>query len=281
MSAESTAAASSSSSVKEFYRSGSRSNGEFCWFNLMTPSVPEAQKFFASLLGWEFSPIPPNGAAIAVKGQPFGAIFPNACRDGSAMPAGITIMFRTASAADTVKKVQELGGTVKQAPFKIVENLVMAAVTDETGAHFDLFEPLSKPGTEVDSSLPGAPTWIELITSPTEKGKKFYGDLFGWTATESKTEMDAIYTTFHHPEKFPVAGMFPLREDMKMAPHWAVYFNVENTDETVKKAQELGAKICLPQMDVKVNEAVGARLAGIVSPQGVYFYVIHYSAKNQ
>ena len=31
---------------------------------------------------------------------------------------------------------------------------------------------------------PGAPCWIDLMTSDTGKARQFYGELFGWTSRE-------------------------------------------------------------------------------------------------
>lgn len=64
----------------------------------------------------------------------------------------------------------------------------------------------------------------------------------------------------------------PEMEMAKMRPHWGVYFSVHDTDETAKKAVELGANLCVPPQDIP---GVG-RFCGIISPQGVMFYVIKY-----
>jgi predicted enzyme related to lactoylglutathione lyase len=59
-----------------------------------------------------------------------------------------------------------------------------------------------------------------------------------------------------------------------MRPNWLVYFAVDDADAAAKKAVALGGKICLSLRDLP---AVG-RFCGIVSPQGVMFYVIRYVA---
>jgi len=43
---------------------------------------------------------------------------------------------------------------------------------------------------------PGSPCWTQLSTSDVEAAKKFYGELFGWTAeTDPRPEVGG-YTTF-------------------------------------------------------------------------------------
>ena len=41
----------------------------------------------------------------------------------------------------------------------------------------------------------GAPCWIDLMSSDTDKSRAFYGELFGWTADEPNAEFGG-YTNF-------------------------------------------------------------------------------------
>ena len=75
----------------------------------------------------------------------------------------------------------------------------------------------------------------------------------------------------------PVAGMMPIQADWGgVPPHWAVYLTVDDVDATVAKAQSLGGSVMMPAQDV---ETVG-RFSGLVSPQGVMFYVIKYGESH-
>jgi predicted enzyme related to lactoylglutathione lyase len=67
------------------------------------------------------------------------------------------------------------------------------------------------------------------------------------------------------------AGMLPITAEMgDVPPHWLPYFQVENTDAIVARAEKLGAKTWVPPMDVPT---VG-RLAILADPQGASFAVI-------
>jgi predicted enzyme related to lactoylglutathione lyase len=35
-----------------------------------------------------------------------------------------------------------------------------------------------------DTAVMGAPCWVDLMTSDTERSREFYGQLFGWTTDE-------------------------------------------------------------------------------------------------
>jgi predicted enzyme related to lactoylglutathione lyase len=52
-------------------------------------------------------------------------------------------------------------------------------------------------GTEVDTSLHGAPTWFETLTTDTDRAGKFYSDLFGWS-TQVQRMPGFDYTSFLH-----------------------------------------------------------------------------------
>jgi predicted enzyme related to lactoylglutathione lyase len=52
-------------------------------------------------------------------------------------------------------------------------------------------------------------------------------------------------------------------------PHWLVYFVVANADDTVKHAQELGATVMSPAMDIPQG-----RMAVLSDPQGATFAII-------
>jgi predicted enzyme related to lactoylglutathione lyase len=56
--------------------------------------------------------------------------------------------------------------------------------------------------------------------------------------------------------------------------HWLVYFAVANADATLKKAQELGARVMSPAMDIPQG-----RFAVLTDPQGAAFAIIQLAAQ--
>src|SRR5438552_7262514 len=47
-----------------------------------------------------------------------------------------------------------------------------------------------------DAAPVGAPCWVDLFTSDTNKSRTFYGELFGWTAEEAGEEFGGYITFF-------------------------------------------------------------------------------------
>lgn len=251
---------------------GMRTPGDFCWINMLTPRPAESLDFYAKLLGWTFGEIPGMGYTIKVGGKDVGGLFD---REGPNTPQGpplIGVMLKVESADATAEKVAALGGKA-QPPFDIPGAGRMAVCHDPNGAEFDVWEPKKMTGTEVDTCLHGAPSWFETLTTDTGRAGKFYSDLFGWS-TRVEQMPGFEYTSFlHHTNA--IAGMMRITPEMgAMRPNWLIYFTVDDADVTAKKAVELGGKICLPLRDIP---GVG-RFCGIVSPQGVMFYVMKYTA---
>jgi len=251
---------------------GLRKTGEFCWINMMTPRPAEARSFFGQLLGWTYFEMPGIGHGMQVGGRDFGGLFdlegPNT---PPGLPPHIGVMVKVDSADATCAKVTALGGTVKTA-FDIVDNLRMAVCFDPNGANFDVWEPRKKHGTTVDSTLHGAPSWFEAMTTDVDRAAKFYAELFGWTP-QVMPMPGANYTTFKLGT-MDVAGMMQITPQMgELQPHWGTYFTVRDADEAAREAVKLGGKLCMTMKDVP---GVG-RFCGITSPQGVTFRVVQYT----
>jgi predicted enzyme related to lactoylglutathione lyase len=257
-------------SPKEIEMKRARKPGEFCWFNLLTPRSEEARAFYSQLLGWSYSEIPGVGHTVLLDGQPIGALFDlRSPGTPPGTPPLIGVVVRVDDADAAARRVAQLGGTHKP-PFDVLQAGRMAVCTDPAGAQFDVWQPKQNAGTEVDPMQPGAPSWIETISSDVPAATRFYAELFGWKPEAMPGPKP--YTVFSLDGE-PAAGMLPLQPEMPAKhSHWGTYFTVADADATAREALALGATLCVPPMDVPT---VG-RLVGIVSPQGVPFYAIHY-----
>jgi predicted enzyme related to lactoylglutathione lyase len=147
----------------------------------------------------------------------------------------------------------------------------MAVCFDPDGANIDVWEPKAQPGTDVDPALHGAPSWFEVMTTDVPRATAFYSALFGWKG-KAEPVFNFSYTTFSLGTD-QVAGMMPILPEMGEAkPAWTVYFTVTDADAAARDAVKLGGTVCLEPHDIP---NVG-RIVGLVSPQGVMFYVIKY-----
>jgi predicted enzyme related to lactoylglutathione lyase len=252
---------------------GPRKSGEFCWINMITPQPAQAREFFARLLGWIYEEMPANmGSAVIVAGRHIGGLFDlNGPNTPPGTPPCLGVMVKVDSADATSAKAVSLGGKAKPA-FDIMDKGRMAECFDPNGAQFDLWQANTMYGTDVDRTVHGAPSWFETLTTDVARATKFYCDLLGWTA-EVNASAGFDYTHFRLGGE-SVAGMMAITPEMgKMPPHWGVYFTVTDADKAASDAVKLGGKVCVPPRDIPT---VG-RFAGIISPQGIMFYVIKYA----
>ena len=117
----------------------------------------------------------------------------------------------------------------------------------------------------------GAFSWTELMTTDPEAAKKFYSEIFGWELEKYDTaEMEYTVIKVAGEEVGGIMSIPP--QAAGSPPHWGTYVTVDNVDETVKKAESLGATINVAPMDIP---DVG-RFAVFQDPQGAFLAVITY-----
>ena len=117
----------------------------------------------------------------------------------------------------------------------------------------------------------GAFSWNELTTTDTKAALEFYKKLFGWN-TELMHMGSMDYTIVKAGERM-VGGVMTSPPGAPVA--WTSYVTVDNVDETVKLAESLGGKVCIPPTDIP---DVG-RFAVFADPQGAVIATITYLKK--
>ncbi len=124
---------------------------------------------------------------------------------------------------------------------------------------------------DFSSHTPGTFCWPELATTDQKAGVAFYRALFGWDLNDVPMGPTETYSMLQMRGK-EVAAACSLRPEEKqhgVPSHWNSYVTVENVDETVKHAQELGAKVFAPPFDVMD----AGRMAVLQDPTGAVFQV--------
>lgn len=122
----------------------------------------------------------------------------------------------------------------------------------------------------------GAFSWNELMTTDVAGAKAFYGEMFGWEMRDSPMP-EGTYTMLtaggHN-----MGGLMALPADAKGAPPaWGSYVTVDDVDQRVKRAEQLGGKVILAPQDIP---NVG-RFAVISDPQGAMLSLITYDENYQ
>ncbi len=97
----------------------------------------------------------------------------------------------------------------------------------------------------------GAPCWIDLYSSDTDKATEFYGKLLGWT-TESAGPEFGGYFTFLKDGKH-IGGCMHNDGTQGYPDAWTVYLMTDDVDRTVKDAAAKGGQVHMEPMDIGQN----------------------------
>jgi predicted enzyme related to lactoylglutathione lyase len=94
----------------------------------------------------------------------------------------------------------------------------------------------------------GAPCWVDLQTSGTERSREFYGRLFGWEASEPNAEFGG-YFNFTSGGVL-VAGCMAADAAAPVSDVWSVYLATDDATKTLETAVARGAQVVVPAMPV-------------------------------
>jgi uncharacterized protein len=96
---------------------------------------------------------------------------------------------------------------------------------------------------------PGTPSWIDLATPDPDAAKRFYGDLFGWTAEDAGPPEETGGYGFFFSGGTAVAGVGP-RQSEDQPPAWSVFVATDDADAVAQRARDAGANVVVEPMDV-------------------------------
>jgi uncharacterized protein len=116
----------------------------------------------------------------------------------------------------------------------------------------------------------GSPCWVDLFTSDVEGSRRFYSELFGWTAEAPSPEFGGYFMFTRNGA--PVAGGMGDMGDIKATNSWSIYLATDDIAKTLEVAEAEGAQTISPAMAVAdlgtqaiLNDPTGAHL-GVWQP---------------
>ncbi len=125
---------------------------------------------------------------------------------------------------------------------------------------------------QAPATMHGTFCWNELASTNIEAAKQFYTELFGWKLKEGNVE-GMNYSEIVAGGR-AVGGMYQTTPECGNAPsHWMPYVAVDDVDETVKRVEALGGKVCVPPTDIPNT----GRFAVINDPSGATLSILKLS----
>jgi predicted enzyme related to lactoylglutathione lyase len=245
-------------------------HGQFIWYELTTPDVAGARKFYPSITGWGTQQFDRDYVMWTVDSVPMAGIFHLGQEQRQkGIPPNWMPYVAVDSVDESARKVALLGGRVVHGPAEIPGTGRFAVVQDPQGATFGIYK--AKTGRDGWDGTPrlGHFSWHELMTLDYNKAFEFYRQVFGW---EKTGEMDmgpgGKYFMFGK-KSVPYGGMYNRPPEMSgMSPFWMLYVNVRDVHKAVETATKAGAFVKQPPMEIP-----GGMIAILGDPQGAGFAV--------
>jgi predicted enzyme related to lactoylglutathione lyase len=258
-------------------------HGQFVWYELTTPDVDAARKFYPPITGWGTQPFDKDYMMWTSGGAPIAGIFrlgPEQRQKG--IPPNWMPYIEANNIDETARRVTSLGGKVMVGPDDIPGTGRFAVVQDPQGAVFGIYKSSNQMSRAWDGTpVVGRFSWHELMTTDYKKAWDFYRQLFGW---EKTGEMDMgggnMYFMYgmkgkpyggmfnRPPEMAGIAGAAGMAGTAGMPPFWLVYVHVKDVDKAVEATTRTGGMVKQPPMEVP-----GGRIAILGDPQGAGFAV--------
>lgn len=229
--------------------------GTPCWLDLTCQVQSKAADFYEGLFGWRVRDDYADGFAnFALGEERVAGIGPSGDR-----PASWNIYLCVANLEQTLADVVEFGGMALVRPVDLGSDGRGAAAQDPTGAVFSLWEPRGFTGASL-TDVPNSWCWTELITLDVDTAAQFYANVFGWVVDlQSIGEFSYALARLNG---IGVAGMVCPPGAVEIHPAWTVTFAVDDVDDAVAKAVELGGQVATPATDVP-NMGRYAALGGV------------------
>jgi predicted enzyme related to lactoylglutathione lyase len=251
-------------------------HGRFIWYELMTPDVAAAKRFYGEVVGWTAQDMPmspdmtytvlnANGAGVA------GAMTLTAEHKAQGIPPNWTGYVFVDDCDAAAAKTKALGGSVMRAPADIPGVGRFAIIADPHGAVIAIMKPVPPPDArpKVTRGTPGHGGWHELMAGDADTDIPFYQSLFGWKET-GRHEMGpmGVYHLFGNADG-QVGGMMTKPPQVPQ-PCWNYYFEVLDINAAAGRVKAAGGTILMGPMEVPD----GSWIVQAVDPQGANFALV-------
>lgn len=240
------------------------------WIDISVTDLERSKRFYAAVLGWEFTDSDPEQYGGYVNATRDGKLVAGMAPPMEGMPEPPHVWSTYLAVTDsqaTEKAITAAGGSTIYGSMQLEDLGVMGMYADVTGASFGTWQAGSHTGFEAPGA-PGSLAWSEAMVGDFASGKEFYSQVFGWTYQDMSAEgMEyAIFTAPGDP-----AGMTGGigRVDEGEAPYWSAVFQVEDTDAAAQRVVDAGGTVTTEPFDFEFG-----RLAIATGPDGESFALI-------
>lgn len=253
--------------------------GDFIWYELITPDPDGAKAFYDAVVGWTIEPRPSGEMDYRMIGRADGGNAGGVMRltddmaTHGARPTWLGYLYAEDVDA-TVAAIEAAGGKALMPAFDVPDIGRIALATDPQGAPFYVMKPIpprDRPDAASDTFSPDRPgrvSWNELSTSDPVAARAFYGERFGWETNDFMPmgEMGEYRFIDHHGRR--LGAIVATRGGQPS--HWRFYFRVASVSRAGDSVQAGGGTIVMGPMEVPGGDNI---VIGI-DPQGAEFALV-------
>lgn len=246
--------------------------GKIIWHDLLTDTPEATERFYGSLFGWDFEPLPLDGAnytLIRHRGRLIGGMV-----DQNQLPARSdvsqwVVVMSVSDIERAVAAVGPAGGEVLTPPTSLGDRGKLAVVADSEGAVLALLQ--TRDGDPPDGSplaATGSFLWDELWSQDPGDAGRFYGAVAGYSVQQralGSGDQQVAYRVLSADGQ-PRAGMRE-RPAATIRPTWVSYLRVADAaelDGILPRVEALGGEVLVPSTE----RPAGGRVAVIAGPSG-------------
>ncbi|HET9811228.1 MAG TPA: VOC family protein [Sphingomicrobium sp.] len=253
--------------------------GDFIWYELMTPDPEGAKMFYDAVVGWTVGEPIAGPVEYRMIGRSDGGNAGGMLRltDDMARHGARPIWLGYIHVEDVDKAVsttEAAGGKVYMTASDIPYVGRIAMVSDPQGASFYLMKPTppaGNPDATSDVFSPDQPqrvSWNELNTSDPDAARSFYGEMFGWTSDDFMPMGELGEYRFWQHHGVPLGAVCGLMGQSQ--PKWRYYFRVPSIARAKDAVAQAGGKVTNGPHEVPGGDYV---VIGI-DPQGAEFALV-------
>ncbi len=229
------------------------------WFEINGPEAEQAAKFYTEVFGWHVQSFPEMNYHMFDTHA--GSGIPGAVGQTSEGQAPHSVFYVENPDINALLAKAEAAGAKTVVPVTESEMVTFAKFNDPFGNTIGLVKGDGTVKVEVGDNPPV--DWFELSVVDPEKAYAWYRDLFGWTI-----KADPMPEGMAHGQIDTGQGIHGgIGGTPTGQPSVTIYAHVNDLDEYLKRAENLGGKTVMPAMQVDEH----TKIAMFVDPQGATF----------
>jgi predicted enzyme related to lactoylglutathione lyase len=261
-------------------RGGPNPQGDFIWYELVTPDAEGAKAFYDTVIGWTISEGAPEYKGYRMigrsDGKQAGGVLPltDEMKEHGARPVWLGYI-HVADVDAAVSAIETDGGKAIMPAFDIPNVGRIAMVADPQGAPFYVMKPIppsDRPDAASDvfsTDRPQHVRWNELSTSNQDAAISFYTRHFGWVQEGDMDMGEHGRYAFIQQDGVMIGAIMPRMPEMPVSS-WTYYIGVEDIDRAAAAVTSGGGRILNGPMEIPGGEFA---LNGL-DPQGASFGLV-------